>query len=86
MGSFGDFFNRIGSIPACVIGALLGFGAGIFVLIFGFFPFLLLILLTLGGFIIGKMIDEDVPIVSSLKNIFSGRKSSDDIDNEFHED
>ena len=66
MGFFGDFFSRLGSIPTCVIGALIGFGAGVFVLIAGFFPLLFLLSLTLGGFIIGRMIDEDAPAVASL--------------------
>jgi len=82
MGSFGDFFSRLGNLPMCVIGALLGFGAGVFVLVFGFFPLLLIVLLTLGGFIIGKMIDEDVPIVSAIKNRFRKVETDDD----YHED
>jgi uncharacterized membrane protein len=70
----------MGSIPACVVGALLGFGAGIFVITAGFWKFLFLLALTLGGFVIGKMIDENSPIIVSLKKLFTGKNSSDDSD------
>ena len=78
MGFFGDFFSRLGSIPTCVIGALIGFCAGVIVLTVGIFPLLLLVVLTLCGFIIGKMMDEDAPAVSLLKRFFSSKKSKDD--------
>jgi uncharacterized membrane protein len=80
MGFLGDFFIRLGFLPKCIIGAILGFVAGIFVVLFGFFPFLLILILTFGGFAIGKLIDEDAPIVSSLKKFFTGKKSDDDND------
>ena len=90
MGFFGDFFSRLGNFPMALIGAIIGFSAGIFVLVFGFFPFLLILMLTFIGFIIGKLIDEDAPIISSIKNLFAGKKSSDDMnvggDDEFYTD
>ena len=82
MGFFKDFFSRLEGFPASLIGAIIGLSVGIFVLVFGFFTFLLLIGLTLGGFIIGKMIDDDSPAISSLKNFFTGKKSNNDNDDE----
>ena len=84
MGFLGDFFSRIGNIPSSIIGALIGLCAGIIVLAFGFFPFLFLAVLTICGAIIGKMIDEDAPIIVSLKKIFSGKKSNDYDDDELN--
>ena len=82
MGFFRDFFSRFEGFPASLIGAIIGLSVGIFVLAFGFFPFLLLIGLTLGGFIIGKMIDNDSPAISPFKNFFTGKKSNNDDDDD----
>jgi len=65
--------------PGQAVGAFLGFLIGILILIFGIVKTLLVLILAAIGFIIGKLIDDKISLVSEIKGFFR-RNKQDHID------
>lgn len=56
--------------PGKAVGAVAGFILGILIIAFGIAKTILIVLLVLLGFTIGKMIDERVSVFDGFRNIF----------------
>ncbi len=76
-----NFFTFLGewinANPGKAVGGAIGFILGLLFLTIGFVKTLLVLILVIIGFVIGKMIDDDVPFLSGL---FGKKKKDDDLD------
>ncbi len=71
-----DFIkNWINENPGKSAGAFIGFVLGIFILTIGLLKILLIIIFILIGIIIGKMSDDDVPIIARIKGLFNRNRN-----------
>ncbi len=69
-----DLFKIILLNIGKIVGLLVSFFLGLFLIIFGFWKTLLLISLVLLGYLLGKLYDEGVSFPNLIKNFFASFK------------
>ncbi len=63
----------INSNPGKAAGAFLGFVIGLLIISFGTIKTILVIILVLIGVIVGKLRDDEVPVIDQVKGLFKRR-------------
>lgn len=66
--------------PGKTVGAFIGFLAGMFILTLGPLKTFIIILFIIIGVLVGKTLDDDIPVFEQIKGIFRRGKKHDDID------
>ncbi len=79
MGFFEDLSDFVREHPGRAFGALIGFVAGIAILLFGFWKMILLFILAFAGYVIGKMLEGDGIGGNPFSRFFGKNRDDDDL-------
>ena len=74
MNFFSAITGWISDNPGKAVGAFLGFLLGVLIMTLGFWATFFIVILVAIGIIVGKMKDDNIPIIDGLRDIFRRKR------------